>query len=244
MPRRIGSTLGALLALLVFGGTSARAGTAGQCGATKERLAGKKIAALTRCDARAVAKGVAADPDCMAKARASFSARWAKVEAKGGCVTSGDEATIEGKVDAFVGDLETRLQADGPPSRCSAGKFKDAGRSAACELGCTARAAAHGLAADDSSVATCRASCAGRLQARFGRDETKGDCRTTGDAASIETVIAALVDDVDGELAPAVPTTAPTTTTTVTTTTLPTFPGGIFESPNSLKTRIDTHPKL
>lgn len=71
---------------------------------------GKKTAAKIQCSATAAAKGRAADPACLLKAEAAFAKAFAKLEAKGGCVTSGDAAAVEAAIDAecvarFVGAL-------------------------------------------------------------------------------------------------------------------------------------------
>ena len=51
-----------------------------RCAATKRKLAGKEFAALTRCDAKAVGKGVAVDPTCESKAMTAFATAWGKAE--------------------------------------------------------------------------------------------------------------------------------------------------------------------
>src|SRR5207249_680357 len=42
---------------------------------------------------------------------ARFATRWQKIEAKGGCATVGDSATIEQRVDNFVTDVVAELPA-------------------------------------------------------------------------------------------------------------------------------------
>jgi hypothetical protein len=221
MSGRIAWRAGALVSSLALIGASAGAGTAGRCAATKERVAARTAAALASCAARAVARATTVDPGCTSAAHDSFARAWALAESRGGCVTTGDQDAIESKVDAFSLDLDDRLQEGAPASRCSAAKFKDASRDVVCELGCTAHAAAHGLAASDGA---CRVRCAARLQNAFRRDEVRGDCHTTGDAASVAAVVAGFADDVHDALTPSAPTTTSTqlvttTTTAVTTTT-------------------------
>lgn len=59
------------------------------------------------------------DPDKVAKCESKFVEQFAKLEAKGGCKTTGDAATIEAKVDAFLEDLDAELFACPPPSSIS-----------------------------------------------------------------------------------------------------------------------------
>jgi hypothetical protein len=233
----------ALLVALTGMRAPAHAGSAAQCAATKQRIAGRAAAALAKCDVHAVAKGAAAAPDCVSRARGKFAAAWSKTERAGGCSTTGDDGAIEGKVDVAVTALEDELQATGPASHCSAAKFGDAGRDAACELGCTARAALHSLPITGADAVACRARCTDRLETTFPRREARGDCHTTGDAGAIEAGIAAFVDDVSAELTPVVVTTTTIGSGPVTTTTVAAAPGGLFETSNPWNTSVATHPK-
>jgi len=68
--------------------------------------AGRKASAKSKCYSKAAAKGVAVDPACLAKAEGKFNSGWPKAEARADCLApTGDLATIEGKVDAFIADL-------------------------------------------------------------------------------------------------------------------------------------------
>jgi hypothetical protein len=81
-----------------------------KCTAAKLKEAGKKASAKSKCYSKAAAKGLAVDPACLAKAETKFNAGWAKAEAKNDCLApTGDLATIEGKVDAFLADLVSEL---------------------------------------------------------------------------------------------------------------------------------------
>jgi hypothetical protein len=82
-----------------------------RCAADKLRAAAKKAQGLLTCHASAVSKGQVADPACLQRAMAKFEAKFAKIEARGGCVTVGDVGTIEGHVDAFVDVLVAALPA-------------------------------------------------------------------------------------------------------------------------------------
>jgi hypothetical protein len=72
-----------------------------RCASAKLRAAGRKTASKTECYSEAATTRTL-DPLCLSAAEARFGQKWGATEAKGGCATSGDQATIEGKVDAFV----------------------------------------------------------------------------------------------------------------------------------------------
>ncbi|HJQ83407.1 MAG TPA: hypothetical protein VKA21_04980, partial [Candidatus Binatia bacterium] len=157
--------------------------------------------------------------ECAAKPKRVFAGRWTRLESRGGCATTGDRDAIEAKVDAHDADLQLRLGAAAPASRCSAGKFRHAGRQGACTLRCLARAVALSMAPNDLRLQRCTAKCASKFRIGFAKDEAKGDCHTGQDVHAIDSAIAAFVDDVASEL-PAVPTTTTTTPATATSSTI------------------------
>jgi hypothetical protein len=170
-----------IIALGLAAGDGAAAVPAPQkCAATKLKAAGKKIVGLTACASKAAKQGAEVDPACIVKAETAFGTAWAKVEAKGGCATTGDAAAVEGVVDDELSALETLLF---PPSasQCESGKLKAAGKSAACALTCAGKAVVAGAPID----AECAAKCAATLATAFAKSETKGDCTATGDAAAV-----------------------------------------------------------
>jgi hypothetical protein len=101
----------ALVSLAVAAASVAEAGPtpAQKCTGSKLKATGKKAAAKLKCHEKAVKKGVAADPDCLAKAEEKFADAFAKAEAKGGCLTTGDAGSVEGLVDTFVDDAVAAL---------------------------------------------------------------------------------------------------------------------------------------
>src|SRR5262245_37097362 len=63
------------------------AGPAATCAAAKLRAAGKKAAAKLKCVAKAAGKSVPVAGLCLSRAETKFAAVFAKVDAKGGCLT-------------------------------------------------------------------------------------------------------------------------------------------------------------
>jgi hypothetical protein len=125
MVTRLVATLG-VVGLVATGGTALGEVTPAQeCASSKLKETGKKINSLLECDSKAVKKGEAVDPLCLQKAIDKFAEKWAKAEAKGGCATTGDLATIEGKADALRDTLDTSigLGDPGPVSKCSAAEL-------------------------------------------------------------------------------------------------------------------------
>jgi len=176
------------------------AGTPGQeCASRKIKAAGKKAACLLSLDAR-VAKGAAADPAKVQKCKDQLGdparGAFAKAEAKGGCLTSGDATAIENKVDAFVDDVDTAL-AVGTPNGCQAAKLQAAAKKTSCLLALQAKAAT-GAGLDPTKVQACKDHLSGP-SGTFAREEATGTCATTGDAGMIEDKVDAFVDDVVGE---------------------------------------------
>ncbi len=92
------------------------AGAQNKCQALKIQDAGKKAACIAALQAKFVGKGTPIDPTKLAKCNAKVTDAYAKLEAKGGCNTTNDAATIEGQVDTFVDGLVSAL--DVGPSNC------------------------------------------------------------------------------------------------------------------------------
>jgi hypothetical protein len=82
---------------------------ANRCASSKIAAASRKACAKLRCQARAAQRGVAVSPSCLQRAEARFVQSFNTAQGKGGCATSGDTATIEAKVDAFVDDTTAEL---------------------------------------------------------------------------------------------------------------------------------------
>jgi len=79
--------------------------------------------------------------------------------------------------------------------RCAASKIKAAGKKASCLLGLDARQAA-GSTVDPLKIQKCKDKLGDPVQGVFARAEAKGGCVIEGDAATIETKVDDLVDDV------------------------------------------------
>jgi len=99
------------------------------CSAGKKNCVRKKTAALLKCHEKAVKAGAPAtvDPVCTQKAMDKFDGGlnpakgcFAKLEAKfpGGCLSTGDTAALEAKVDAFVDDVLCELGYTTVPGGC------------------------------------------------------------------------------------------------------------------------------
>lgn len=85
--------------------------TPNKCQAAKLKAAAKKAACKCKLKAKQAQKGGTIDPAKVAKCESSFESAFAKNEVAGGCSTTGDAPAIEGKVDAFVADVDTELAA-------------------------------------------------------------------------------------------------------------------------------------
>jgi len=204
--RTVAVTLG-VFALTAVAALSAAAQTGPKCSGAKQKAAGKKAGALLGCYSKAATKAVALDAACVMKADGKFTTAFGKSEAKGGCVTTGDAAAIEGKIDACAADINDDLYTSGE-DKCAGAKIKAAGKKTAAVLSCYAKAVSKGTPLDSG----CIAKADGKLTSAFSKAEAKGGCNTTGDAAAIETKIDSCTADVADDL------TGPSTTTTTTVT--------------------------
>ena len=84
------------------------------CSSAKKKCAAKKTAALLKCHAKAEAKAVPVDPNCVNKVVTKFNSCFTKAELKTPCLTIGDTAAIEATVDAFVNDVVCQVD----PTTC------------------------------------------------------------------------------------------------------------------------------
>ncbi len=98
-----------LLGVLALVGVAHAATDGARCSAAKLRAAAKKAQGLLACHAAAVSRGTPVDPVCLARVKTRFAAKWAQIEAKGGCATVGDVETIEGHIDTLVDVLVAAL---------------------------------------------------------------------------------------------------------------------------------------
>jgi len=88
-------------------------GPGSSCTSTKLSAAGKKASCKLRCYSKALKKGVAVDQACLDKCTAKFTASCGKADGAGDChAPTGDCAALEGKVDAFVGDVAGELPSE------------------------------------------------------------------------------------------------------------------------------------
>ena len=84
----------ALLAVFVAVPADAGPAPAAKCVAAKLNAAAKRLAAVTKCRAKAALTATAVDSTCLAKAEEKFQKAFQKAEEKGGCMFTGDAAVI------------------------------------------------------------------------------------------------------------------------------------------------------
>jgi hypothetical protein len=99
------------------------AGGPSKCDSKKVQTATKKAADKAGCHAKAVGKGIAVDPACLAKAEGKFSSATAKNESGttgATCTNLGQAAALEAIVDAFIADLVDEVAPTGPACCASA----------------------------------------------------------------------------------------------------------------------------
>lgn len=99
------------LAVLLVGAPSGATPDARLCAIRKLKAASRKSAAKVICYQKAITAGAPVDPACLAKADEKFAAAFARAEARGGCLTTDDAASVETTVDACVANLVGALPA-------------------------------------------------------------------------------------------------------------------------------------
>jgi hypothetical protein len=82
---------------------------ASRCASVKLKATGKKATTKLGCHAKALRRGLAIDPGCLAKAEARFAAAFATAEGHPLCLTTGDASTVEALVDDLVDDVVAAL---------------------------------------------------------------------------------------------------------------------------------------
>lgn len=87
-----------------------------KCSAGKKKCVSKKIAGLMKCHEKAVKTGLPIDANCLQKAMDKFDGGavpakgcFAKLEAKGGCLTNNDTAALENSADSTVQQVLCQL---------------------------------------------------------------------------------------------------------------------------------------
>ncbi len=103
--------------------TATEGGAASSCDAGKLKAAGADAACRLKLESGAAKKGVPADPAKVAACDAKLGPAFTKAELKPPCTATGDAATVQGKIIAFVSDATGELA---PPSlKGSAGTSSD-----------------------------------------------------------------------------------------------------------------------
>ena len=223
----------AVLATSLAGAGVAGAQSVNRCQVAKKRCVIKKTKGLLRCHVTAETTGLPVDPVCLQEHEDRFDGGampakgcFARLEERDTCLTSGDAAALEAKVDAFVLDVVHALDPGYPAvvlSTCGAGKKKCVVKRAASLLECHAKAEVNGAVNPDCLRRSETGFDGGTRPANgcFAKLEARGGCPTTGDTAALASRIDAFVDDVVCALDPAAPGPCPTVTPTTTPTAMP-----------------------
>lgn len=203
-----------------------------KCLAGKIKCVIKKKACLLGCYAKAAKTAAAVDTLCTQKCKDKFDGGadaakgcFAKLEAKGGCLTTEDTPAIEAKIDGYVLEATAQLGAPGTvgTGACLASKTKALNGYNKCILGVYAKAAGGGLPADAAKVAGCLS----KAIAAFQKADDKSPCFASDDGQAVANADNLFIDDVLAELGGDLDTQRCTGDTSVTCTTAP---GGVCTS--------------
>ncbi len=188
----------AVLAVFVTSGTARAQGNG--CASAKLKAAGANAACALKLESGESKKGLEEDETKLGACGAKMSAAFTKAETKPPCLTSGDTAAIQAKIDTFVNNLATTTATEPPTaaSSCDAGKLKAAGANAACRIKLESGAAKKGVPVDPTKAGACTS----KMPPAFTKAELKPPCTATGDAGTVQGKIDAFVTDVKNELNP------------------------------------------
>ena len=217
---------------------------ADKCLGGKTRCVSKKTAGLLKCHIKAEKSGLPVDPACVQKYTDKFDGGtdptkgcFARLEAEndGTCITFGDFAAHEAKVDAFVLDVVQELDPGYPVpllNTCSAGKKKCVLKRTVGWLKCEERCDKDWPNQCGNVQIMCRSKVMVKYNGGndpaagcFAKLESKGGCITTGDSGALEAKLDSFIADVRSELQDRTlptPTPLPTRTPTPTSTRTPT----------------------
>ncbi len=117
---RFGASLALAFSGLLLAGAPASAQVESKCLSGKLKGAGGAAQAQVNCEAKAAAKGLAVDPECVAKSQEKLLKAFEKAENKDDCIETADDAAAQAVVDAFVQELLGTLNPP-PVICCSAG---------------------------------------------------------------------------------------------------------------------------
>ncbi len=169
-----------------------------KCSRKKLAESGDKANHKLDCHETAAKLGGTVDAGCLMNAETAFTNGFTQAETEGDCLSTGDTAAIEAKIDAFVNDAAMALRPTSTASQCASGKLRETGQKTSKKLRCHAEAVGNGLPVEPGCLTTAEIS----FSKGFVNAEEQGDCLTSGDTATIEAKVDALVNDVVSELIP------------------------------------------
>src|SRR5262245_39309726 len=124
-----------------------RNGCQQKCGTDKMKIAASKATSRAKCFEKAVLKSTAVDSACLPKADLKLLTAFQSIEARGGCVFTGDAPAVEAGIDSAIGAFVAALQPASSASaamRCAAAKIKAAGKKASDGIKCHSAAFGRG----------------------------------------------------------------------------------------------------
>ncbi len=200
-----GCSVVALTAVLLAVGLEAQAQTVtpNRCAGAKTRcVMGKThvcgvagVRGVLKCFQRADILASPVDPECLSLTVSEIRECFRDAERRiGGCLTVGDAASVQAKIDAFARDVVRDLDPNPKPNsnRCTVGKMKAVAEATAAKLSCFDEAFKRASGRVEPS---CLAEPSSHLAYIWSRVEDNGGCLTTADLAALEDKIDVFVAD-------------------------------------------------
>jgi hypothetical protein len=128
------------------------------------------------------------DPNCVSGAGAKLTAGFSAAEKRGGCADQGDQGDVSNSINALVSAIAAELRPAQTASGCAAIKLRAAGRRATRILSANGR---NQRTPDAAKLAHAIQSADLAFAKNFALAETRSDCLTTSDEATVK----AMLDD-------------------------------------------------
>jgi hypothetical protein len=179
------------------------AGTKTRCVMGKTHVCGVAgVRGVLKCYQRADLRTSPVDPECLSLAVSELRDCFRDAERRlGDCLTWGDSATVQAKIDAFARDVVRDLDPNPKPNSnpCTVGKMKAVAEATAAKLGCFEDAFKRPPGTVDPA---CLAAPSSHLAYVWSRVEDNGGCLTTADLVLLEAKVDAFVADMIAALDP------------------------------------------
>ncbi len=163
-----------------------------KCESIKIAAAGKKVAGVLKCHGKSLSSGDPVDPNCLTKANEKLASAFTKAEQNVACTDPGDQATVEGKVDAFTAAMLVALPPGMSGAACAGDKLGATGKKTNSLLKAVSKDT---VKPDQTKLVESFSKAQDKFKGSFVKAEDQNPCQTTDDAAAIRLDIDDFIND-------------------------------------------------